>query len=189
MCVRDGATHVSPASSLSRTRSRPASGWSGASIASIASVPSSCRSVPSGRRGGAAASWKHIAAWSAPLATIAPSSSPDASTASTCSSGRCSRSVASAAGITVASELANPPTRSVSRSADASSASCVSACASRSATASACASSSAPASVGVGPPGPRSSSRTPSWRSSADTCCETAGCVSASASPARENEP
>ena len=43
--------------------------------------------MPSGRRGGAAASWKHIAACSRPPATIAPSSSPDASTASTWMSG------------------------------------------------------------------------------------------------------
>ena len=39
-----------------------------------------------------------------------------------------------------------------------------------------------------GRPGPRSSSRTPSWRSSELTCWETAGWVSASSSPARENE-
>ena len=47
----------------------------------------------------------------------------------------------------------------------------------------------APAGVSSRPPGPRSSSRAPAWRSSAATCWETAGWVSASASAARENEP
>src|SRR5918999_5486387 len=186
--VRDGAVQTSPASSRSFSRSRPASGWSRAITANIASPPSSWRSVPSGRRSGASASWKHIAACSVPAATAAPSSSPDASTASTCTSGRSSRRRAMAAGMTDASALGNEPIRSVSRSAALSSATCASAWESRSATASACASSSAPASVGVGPPGPRSSSRTPSWRSSAETCWETAGCVSASTSPAFEKE-
>ena len=60
---------------------------------------------------------------------------------------------------------------------------------SRSATASACSSSSRPASVGTAPPRPRTSSATPSSRSSAATCWDTAGWLSASASAARENEP
>jgi hypothetical protein len=43
--------------------------------------------------------------------------------------------------------------------------------------------------VSASPPGPRSSSFAPTWRSSAATCWETAGWVSARASAARENEP
>jgi hypothetical protein len=154
----------------------------------MASSPMSWRAVPSGSRRGTAMSWKQTATCSRPSATATPPSCAEISATSIWIPGRARLSSATAAGTIVAIALAKAPSRNVSRSAAASSAICMSACASRAAIASACASSSAPASVGAGPPGPRSRRRTPSWRSSAAICCETAGWVSASTSAARENE-
>ena len=83
------------------------------------------------------------------------------------------------------SALGNAPIRS--RGGFASSASCRVASANRSAIASACASRTSPAGVSAIALS-RSSRRAPTSRSSAATCWETAGCVSASARAAAEND-
>ena len=185
----DAAVQSSPARSASRTLRRAASRWSGASATTNGSRSRSRRSTPSCSRRGARRPGIRRRRAARRAGTPSASASVSPSSDGDLASGGSSRTRATAAGTSAASAVGKAPIRSRARSRggelrqlDAG--------------------ELEPLGDRVGvreqdrrprvscrPPGRRSSSRAPTSRSSAATCCETAGCVSASSRAARGERP